>query len=311
MKNETVLSLCIPTNGMLEWVSRSLESIYSIDTNYNKFEVIITDNGQNSLFEQEMKNFSRKHENFRYYKTEAYMFLNQIEAFKLAKGELIKFVNHRFVMLPGAVDYMVEYAERNIENKPITYFSNGVLSLPNKANEYDTFDKYVKALSYWSSWSAGTSVWKSEFDKIDLGKEFNRLFPHTDLIFFNKSAENYVVDNTILMREISDDTTQKGRYDLFEAFAVEYPSIIKRLFEEKYISESTYAHVINDNGKFVNKLYYDYVVQKIPCSYDLSGVEKSIGFFYSRKDICGRRVYNSFKHILSGAERIIEKYVKK
>lgn len=310
MEKQPILSLCIPTNGILEWVSPVLNSIYDGMDDYSKFEVIITDNGNNEFFEKAMNDFSEEHENFRYYKTNAFMFLNQIEAFKLAEGQFIKFINHRITLLPGAVEYLISYVENNIARKPVIYFSNGVLNLPPKSNVYSSFDKYVRALSYWSSWSAGTAMWKSDFEKMDLDIEFNKLFPHTNLLFSNKTASEYIIDNKLIMKEIPADVTKKGKYDLFNAFAVEYPKIMENLLDDNYITKDTYEWVVKENGRFVNQLYFDYVVRKQPCSYALSGFEKSIGVYYSKKEICGRRVSNYVKVFISKIKSKVKKYVK-
>ena len=286
-----LLSLCIPTNGVAEWVEPVLKSIYEGISDYSEFEVIVTDNGNNSEFGEAMMDFARRHANFRYYKTESDMFLNQIEAFKLAKGQLIKFVNHRILLRPGAVEYLIEYAAKHIGDKPVVYFTNGVLKRGNEQH-YASFNDYICGLSYWSSWSAGTAMWKSDFDKMNLDREYSRLFPHTDMLFFNRNAKEYIINDRHLMDELPADITKKGKYDLFGAFAVEYPRIIEALYKENAISLKTFNKVLRDNGRFVNKLYFDYVVRKKPCSYDLSGFDKAVGVYYSEKEICGGRILN-------------------
>ena len=296
MSKKPVLSLCIPTNGITKWVLPVVNSIYHGIDEYSKFEVIITDNGNNTDFENVMKGLSKKYLNLRYYKTNAHMFMNQIEAFKLAEGQFIKFVNHRIALLPGTVDYLILFAERNLESKPVTYFSNGVLKLPQKVYECNSFDGYVRLLSFWSSCSAGTAMWKSDFESLNFDEKFNRMFPHTNLIFSNKNANKYIIDNKPIMKEIKTDMTLKGEYDLFGAFAVEYPRIIEDLYLNNYISKSTYDCVIRENGKFLNKLYFDYVIRGVPCSYDLSGLEKTIGIYYSKQEICGERLNNYIRH---------------
>lgn len=309
MESSLVLSLCIPTNGVLEWINPVINSIYDGISDYRKFEVIVTDNGNDESFEKAMKTFSENHSNFRYYKTNAYMFLNQIEAFKLAKGQLIKFVNHRSMMRPGAVEYLISYAENNSVNKPVTYFSNGVLALGKSINRYASFDDFVSNLSYYSSWSGGTAMWKSDFEKFDLNAEFNHLFPHTDLIFFNKTSKEYIIDNSLIMKDIPADVTKKGKYDLFNAFAVEYPRIIENLMNEKYISQKTFESVIRKNREFVNRLYFDYIFRKLPCSYDLSGFEKSIGVYYSRRELCGNRVKNYIQAVIEALKSKGKRYI--
>ena len=41
-----VLSICLPTNGVVEWVIPTLESIYAQNVNFSLFEVVISDNGE-------------------------------------------------------------------------------------------------------------------------------------------------------------------------------------------------------------------------------------------------------------------------
>ena len=268
MNDEVCLSLCIPTNGIIEWVIPTVDSIYASACDPAQFEVIVTDNGSNTEFEGLMHEYEKRYPNFIYKKTNALLFLNQIESFKLANGKLIKFVNHRMTLLPNALDSLICFVEENDEKKPSVYFSNGFLKQDPVRKECRSFDEYVRTLSYWSSWSAGTAIWKSEFDKMDLSREFNRLFPHTDIVFNNRNNSSYIVDDTPLMRNLPADNTKKGSYDLFYAFAVEYPRIIERLHEDGSITRKTLSYVKKKNRRFVSQLYADYVLRKKPCSYD-------------------------------------------
>lgn len=282
MNMKPALSLCIPTNGIIEWVFPVLNSIYSENCNTDEFEVIVTDNGNNKSFEDAMGDYAREHSNLIYKKTNAIMFENQIEAFKMASGDLIKFINHRMKLLPGTVNYFVGFAKKYQITMPPVYFSNGVLHMKQKVKECHCFDEYVRTLSYWSSWSAGTAIWKKAFDQIDLSTKFNTLFPHTDIVFSEKNEELYVVDNTKLMEELPTDNIKKGNYDLFYAFAVEYPSIVENLMIAGYISKDTFKNVKQRNGYFVSELYLNYVIKKKPCSYNLDGFATSIGKYYNR-----------------------------
>lgn len=285
MNQGILLTLCIPTNGIIEWVIPVLDSIYAEKRPVGTFEVVVTDNGDNKQFEKVMLSYAQKYSNFIYKKTTAVQFLNQIEAFKLAKGQLIKFVNHRMALVPGALNYLIQYAREYADTKPVTYFLNGVLKLPKENNECDSFDEYVRTLSYWSSWSAGTAMWKTDFDKMDLEKTFNRLFPHTDMIFSEKNSSAYIINNKRILEEIPADITKKGKYDLFNAFSVEYVRILQNLYKDGYISKNTFQYVKNKNKHFVAKLYFDYVVRKYPCSYDLTGYEKTVDIYYSNLEI--------------------------
>lgn len=304
MKMKPALSLCIPTNGISEWVFPVLNSIYSQNCNIDEFEVIVTDNGHNKNFEDTMVDYAKKHSNLIYRKTNAIMFENQIEAFKTANGDLIKFINHRMTLLPGSVNYLVGFAKKYQTTMPPVYFSNGVLHMKQKVKECHCFDEYVRTLSYWSSWSAGTAIWKKAFDQIDLKAKFNTLFPHIDIVFSEKNEDIYFVDNTKLMEELPTDSTKKGKYDLFHAFAVEYPSIIENLMITGYISKNTFKNVKQRNGYFVSELYLNYVIKKKPCSYNLDGFATSIEKYYNRIEIYNYSMIIEMKNIL---KRLVKK----
>ena len=107
-----IVSLCIPTNGVIEWVFPVLESISKQGVDSELFEVVVTDNGNNIMFKNKMKEYVRLHNNIIYEETNALPFLNEIESYKKASGELIKFVNHRTLLSAGALKRMIDYAEK-------------------------------------------------------------------------------------------------------------------------------------------------------------------------------------------------------
>lgn len=283
--SKPLLSLCIPTNGVVELVFPVLESIFSQDVSEDLFEVVVTDNGSHAEFFEKMTAFCQDHSNVIYEKTQALPFLNEIEAYKRANGTFIKFINHRTLLKPGALMEFINFVQNNQATKPIIYFSNGVLDLAKETHFYGCFEDYVTSLSYWSSWSTGMAFWKSDFDKIPDTMVFNELFPHTTILFNERDRKEYIIDNRELLYEVPVDQTKKGRYDLFYAFAVEYPGILCDLMRDGSINLAAFLKLKEDALYFVSLLYLDYVIRKIPCSYDLSGFEKAISVYYSKKQV--------------------------
>lgn len=279
-----LLSLCIPTNGVIEWVIPVLDSIYAQMIDDELFEVIITDNGDNTTFQTEMKRYACVHTNFIYKHTDAALFLNEIEAYKLASGKLIKFVNHRTMLIGDSVNKLIMFAERYEDEKPIIYFSNGVLALNEAVTEYDTFDRFVRALSYWSSWSTGMTIWKSDFDKIPENTVYNDLFPHTTILFMERNRGKYIINNEIIMKEIPTGHAAKGKYDIFYAFGIEYPGIICDLLRARAIDSKTCKCVLKDNLKFIVSLFWKFCVKKEKCSYDLNGLNRMLEIFYKKNE---------------------------
>ena len=281
-----IVSLCMPTNGVVEWVFPVLDSIYKQGCDNNEFEIIITDNGTNKEFKDKIKTYNQQHFNLHYFETDALPFINEIESYKRAEGQLIKFVNHRTLLVNGALKQFINLAKNNINTKPVIYFANGMLKKEKKIYEYESFDQFVKNLSYWSSWSTGMTIWKEDFDKLPEDvSDFNELFPHTNVLFAERNREKYIIDNTIIFDEMSQGKKPKGDYDLFYAFGVEYPSIILELYRENSISVDTFKSVIKDNLEFVAYMYSLYFIKKEYCSYDLTGLNDMYGVFYSKRNL--------------------------
>lgn len=285
MSNTLILSLCIPTNGVTEWVFPVLESIFAQNASLDKFEVIITDNGNNTEFENKMLKYALVHKNLIYKKTTAFQFLNQIEAFKLARGKFIRFINHRMKMLPGTLQALLDFVIKNEKAKPDIFFSNGALKKIDTVCNCSTFEEYVLNLSYYSSWSAGLGIWKSDFDKIVDLSEYDAEFPHIEILFANRDKKQYIIDNSVVLEEIPVGTISKGKYNLFYAFAVKYPTLLLNLVHDRSISAETFLKLKKDLKEFILDLYYGYVMRHKPCSYDLNGYKDYLDVYYSSRNI--------------------------
>lgn len=301
MQNK-LLSLCIPTNGIVEWVLPVLESIYATSNIPEAlYEVIITDNGDNTQFAEEIYKFSHDHENLVYKQTRAKGFLNQIESFKMANGLFIKFINHRSLFNKGTLQYLLTFVAEHEKKRPITYFMNGSL-LQAGINIYDSFDGFVRGLSYYSSWSGGLACWKQDFDNLVVPNGFNALFPHTDILFSITTGRKYVIDHTKLFTEIISGHGNKGTYNLFQAFAFEYLLILSKLLGDNYITLETFNFIKKSNKRFICDLYLHFIILREKCSYNLENYREWIGIFYSYKDILVESIlyipFKIFKKIL-------------
>lgn len=279
------LTLCIPTNGIIEWVFPVLDSIYKgseADEHKDEFEVVVTDNGKNQAFKEKMRAYATLHSNLNYQETNAYMFNNQLEAFQLAKGNLIKFINHRTKLLPGCLKYLLNVEEKFSKNKPILYFLNGNQKIGN--TECDSFDAFVRSLGIWSTWSGGIAMWKEDFEKLPAEVDADQFFPHMAMLFAVRDRNQYIIDNAHLLEEIPADTTKKGNYNLFEAFASRFPEIMLDMVRSKDISLDTFLSVKEAGLEFCANLYVDYVIRRQPCSYSFENKEKNLLVFYGKAE---------------------------
>lgn len=293
------LSLCLPTNGIIEWVMPAIEAIMSQQVNTDEWELVITDNGNSDEFLNKMQEYERKYSNIKYKRTNAILFENQIEALKLAEGSYLKFVNHRSILKKGALQWMVDCIKANIDEKPIIYFSNGLLKKNNNMKFY-TFNEFVKGLRELASWTSGVGVWKKDFETIPNDWKYNAISPHSDVLFWVRDRKMYVIDDKIWFHDIESGHEKKGKYDLYRAFACEEISITLELYNNNSISSETLKYVIRCYEDHVASLYAKFNILKEKCSYNLNGFDEAMDIFLNKKRVIKLAYFKAFKMIIKG-----------
>lgn len=281
-----LVSLCIPTNGVIEWIFPVLDSIYEQKIDDSLFEVNICDNGRNELFREKMDSYRLKHENIHYKRTDKPLFLSEPEVYKMASGKLIKFVNHRTKLSSGTLQYIIDYVKKyeNEIQPPIIYFSNKTLGMENGVAQYESFSDFVCGLKIYGTWSTGMSIWKKDFDNIPLNEKYNELFPHTNILFRERSR-SYIIDDKKILNEIPNGHKNKGKYDLFYAFGVEWLYILMNLMRDGDISIQDFLFLKNETLNFCINLAIEFLIYKHPCSYDISSFDRSMQVFFDLDDV--------------------------
>ena len=110
VEDSVLLSLCIPTNGIVKWVIPVIDSIYAQQVDNALFEVVITDNGKADDLSKAIADYS--YPNLHYYHTTSEGFTNQIDAFEKCSGMFCKMLNHRSRMLPGSIEKIITLVKR-------------------------------------------------------------------------------------------------------------------------------------------------------------------------------------------------------
>lgn len=273
---EPLLSLCIPTNGRVEWIRTLLSSIYGQGVDNTLFEVVITDNARNPELEQAVAALGQP--NLRYYPTDSAGFTNQIDAFERCRGVFCKMLNHRAVLLPGSLDGLIGMVREYQDTKPLIYCGNGHVKGPSVIACPD-IDAFVRNLSYFSSWSAGTAVWKDDMKGLR-DKPVNSTFPHTLFLFQTRHESRCVIWNVPYQYLQAD--VGKGGYNPFEAFGITFLDILRGLQEEGRISEETFQHVRKDVFSFLKFLYFNEVLRPTKNHYILTDIRKTVTRAYGK-----------------------------
>lgn len=291
------LSLCLATNGVAEWVFPVLDNIFKQDADIGEWEIVVTDNGNNKAFGDKMQMYVSEHSNLIYKKTDAFMFENQIEALKIASGEYLKFINHRSMLQANAIKWMIDVIKSNITEKPIIYWSNGALRYDRQMTYID-FDGFVRGLKEFASWTTGVGVWKSDFEKIPESWKYNKISPHSDVLFRERHKAKYIIDDSLWCQDIDSSHAAKGKYDLYRAFGVEEITITLSLLNDGDISADTFKYVVKCYEKCVARFYLEFNILHQPCSYTLDGFNDAMGIFLNKRKVIIRAYIEGLKRVL-------------
>lgn len=297
MDKQPILSLCIPTNGAVEWILPVIESIYSQGYDTDKFEVVITDNGKDSQLPAHIARMD--YPNLCYKQTTDEGFLNLVSCLKEGKGLFCKMINHRSVMTPGSVSEMVALVEKYKDIQPIIYCSDGNARVNGDCFECENLDAFIYHLSFWCTWSAGIGFWQKDIPNIDKIKLLP-IMPNISMICDIRKESSYVIYNK-KYQKMSDDSG-KGGYDLFSTFGVTVLDFLSFQRVKGRISQDTFVTVKKDLYGFLSDLYFNEVVMPTKHTFILHNIADSMEVYYGR--------YYYHKMVLSAYLRIPFNYLK-
>lgn len=305
MDKQPILSLCIPTNGVVEWILPVIESIYSQGYDNEKFEVVITDNGKESQLPEHIAKMD--YPNLRYKQTSDVGFLNLVSCLKEGHGLFCKMINHRSVLLPGSIANIVSLVERFKEEQPIIYCADGNAKIEDCIYECSNIDEFVRYLSFYCSWSAGIGFWGKDLSKMDsIDKNF--LFPNTSLLFEVRDNSKYVIWNE-KYQNMGDDSG-KGGYDVFKAFGVVLLDILNELRVRNRITINTFISVKSDLFVFLRQIYTNEVVLSTKHTFIIQDVADSMSIYYGKYYYWKMRITSFFISPFTLFRRALKNYYK-
>jgi len=162
--------------------------------------------------------------------------------------------------------------------KPTMFFTDGSLG-KKTIEEYNNFNDFIFALSYFSSWSTGFSIWKVDFQKNNT-IAYNQMFPHTSLLFNLYDQSSYIVNDMKMF--INQTVNKKGGYNLFETFAIKYLEMVEDLLINKHITKKTFEYIKHDLYRnFLIVWYCNTKILKNDYTYNLKDIKKSMQSYYS------------------------------
>lgn len=277
-ENSYIISLCIPTDGSVQWVIPVLRHIFSLKTDRSLFEVVVADNGKSDELSRAMSEFDEP--NLVYFKSEEKGFVNQMTCFKAAKGHFIKMLNHRSIIENGILEIWIDLVKDRIEKKPVIYCTNGSLN-GKLINRFNSFDDFVRELSIYTTWSGGFGIWKSDLPYIDK-LVIDSMFPTCSLVLGVRRDSPHEIWNHHFENQLPEKG--KGGYNLFYYFGVGYPNLLKELLDKKQITSNTFNCLLKDLKKFLCDQYFEKkFLRPDYFTFDLSEMKKNVSAYLGVK----------------------------
>lgn len=305
-QNKPLISLCIPTDGNVQWVLPVLDSIYAQEINTNLYEVIVADNGNSTALAEVVK--KRNYPNLKYFKSDSKGFTNIIFSLQKANGVFRKMINHRSCLIPGKLQEIIALVDKYSLTRPIMYFSDNRILKDQDLIECKNYDELIYNLNYWISWSAGIGIWEDDIRRLEEIK-YDDTFPNIAIVLDVRRDSHCVIWNK-KYQEMLDDSG-KGGYNLFNAFAVILLNLLGEYIQKKKISEKTYLSTKDKLFRFLTQLYLDEVIRKSKHSYDLTNIRESISTHYSYKKYIWMKVLGTGMYVKAGVKKSIQRIFSK
>lgn len=275
-----ILSICIPTYNRQDILRNTIFSIYNDleGVEMSDFEVVISDNSKEQSSKIIVAEFN--YNNLYYYPTNCEGFENSFYAMSYGKGDYLKLNNNYTMFKKGTLKTLISQLKTLKAIQSQVIYTNGLRGLK-KVISYDNFDDYMSGLSYFSSWSAGYGMWKSDFDIVKNTIKLDKYFPQTSLLLTQSHKYNFTLDDRCLFED--QFVPKKGGYNIFKVFSIDYLNLINNAFRENKISRGTFKLIKKDLlYKYLSVRYFKTVIAHLD-NFEHTNIKKSILTYYSKK----------------------------
>lgn len=274
-----LISICIPCYKRADYVRNTLNSIFDDNSEVplDLYEVVISDNDPQREIASVIEDFD--YPNLKYYCSECEGFLNSYMVLKYGKGDFLKLLNSQSCFRKGGLSALIDLVHKDSDMHSVILSTNGQLEMFN-TNTYLSFDNFMFASSYYTSWSNSFGVWRDDFEKLSSGIILNELFPHTSVLMNLSYKTSFIIDDRKLFQ--IQKVLNKGGHNMFKSFSIDYTSFIESKKQTNDISYATYSKIKSDLvGKFFPHLYFKTKIIRVD-SYDSYGFKQNLRKYYPK-----------------------------
>lgn len=282
-----LLSICIPTtNGRADVLDGTLKSILesNVGSEHNVLEVVVSDNSNSDDVFNVVHYYMTQGLNINYHKSDEKTFYNLIQALKLAKGDFIKLHNDYSDFNKGELLSLIKFIDAHKENKEQILFTNGNLAFKG-IRHFPTFNDFIRGSSYWNTWASGFSMWRDDFEKMDLSKDkLDENFPHVSLLFSNTNKTGFIINNNYIFA--GQTVKGKGGYNIFKLFCIDYPDMLINLVNSGLITQKTYRSILVDMRNYFIPMWLSVsVYSRNGFTFDNDSYDESLRNIYGGFDL--------------------------
>lgn len=260
------LSICIPTYNHCDILERMLTNLVSLPTFASgDVEVVISDNCSTDQTQKVGEKFALAYpDRVRYFRNEENLKdKNFALALSRGTGSFLKLANDTLLFRDEGVAEMLATVKRHENEKPVLFFLNR--EGPKGERRCSSFDEFLDAISFHSTWIASFGMWRDDFDRMD---DFNRMsalkLTQVDVLCRMMSSKKCAVVNRQMFFELIPRVVNAD-YNLAEVFGRNYFSILREYVEKGELSKHAFRrekfrmlwyHIVRYYLLFSPKVHY-------------------------------------------------------
>ena len=278
-----LLTICIPTYNRSNYLKTTLDSIVNqkIFNESKQVQVVISDNASTDdtrLICDEFVNayagkviYHCNHENI--------FDLNFEKALSLGCGEFLKLNNDTLVHKEGSLDQMLKDINLNFNDKPILYYTNGLIR-ENGVFFCNDLNSFINKTSYNVTWIGAFGIWREDYIQFsDFSRASSLQLVQVDVLFrMIAKGKDVIINNNALLQSLVPE--KKGGYNIFKIFVENYLNLIESNYKDGHVNHTT---LYNEKSKLMLHLIVPWYLNLLSKKSNLGFVhEKSFTIIYSK-----------------------------
>ena len=178
MKNELLLSICIPTYNRPYLIRDLLNSVISKKVDPKYYEICISDDSTNDDTEKIVNEFLDLNNNinivYRHIEPlDSYM--NILNSLKMGKGKYLKLVSDYCYFLENTLSDMIEKIKKYNVSKPLIFWLDKSEDDFDVVESFRDLNDFIVNNKIMITWAKCFGIWKQDFDKAILNAEIDRV----------------------------------------------------------------------------------------------------------------------------------------